>query len=45
MTLESTWQSLSPIPIDSIDAEVARIRVDLQSIREETDSVSSREER
>jgi predicted nucleic acid-binding Zn-ribbon protein len=45
MTLESTWQSLSPIPIDSIDAEVARIRADLQSIREETDTVSSREER
>ena len=45
MTLESTWQSLSPIPIDSIDAEVARIRADLQSMREETDTVSSREER
>jgi hypothetical protein len=45
MTLESTWQSFSSIPIDSMDAEVARLRADLQSIREETDSVSSREER
>ncbi|MFN7891523.1 MAG: protein kinase domain-containing protein [Pirellula sp.] len=45
MTLESTWQSFSSIPIDSIDAEVARLRADLQSIREETDSVSSPIER
>jgi serine/threonine protein kinase len=42
MALESTWQTLSPIPTDSIDAEVARLRADLQLIREETDSVSSR---
>jgi hypothetical protein len=45
MTLESAWQSFSSIPIDSMDAEVARIRVELQSMREETDTVSSREER
>jgi serine/threonine protein kinase len=41
MTLESAWQSFSPIPTDSIDAEVARLRADLQSIREETESFSS----